>query len=41
VKITGHDEGILCAPTFFGKTVVAAWLIAKRKVNTLVIVHRQ
>lgn len=25
----------------FGKTAVAAWLIAKRKVNTLVLVHRQ
>jgi superfamily II DNA or RNA helicase len=40
-KITGHEEGILCAPTAFGKTAVAAWLIAKRKVNTLVVVHRQ
>ncbi|MBI3679348.1 MAG: DEAD/DEAH box helicase family protein [Acidobacteria bacterium] len=40
-KITCHDEGILCAPTAFGKTAVAAWLIAKRKVNTLVVVHRQ
>jgi len=40
-KITAHDEGILCAPTAFGKTAVAAWLIAKRKVNTLVVVHRQ
>lgn len=40
-KITGHDEGILCAPTAFGKTAVGAWLIAKRKVNTLVVVHRQ
>ena len=40
-KITRHDEGILCAPTAFGKTAVAAWLIAKRKVNTLVMVHRQ
>jgi superfamily II DNA or RNA helicase len=40
-KITGYDEGILCAPTAFGKTAVAAWLIAKRKVNTLVVVHRQ
>jgi superfamily II DNA or RNA helicase len=40
-KITAQDEGILSAPTAFGKTVVAAWLIAKRKVNTLVIVHRQ
>jgi superfamily II DNA or RNA helicase len=40
-RITAHDEGILCAPTAFGKTAVAAWLIAKRKVNTLVVVHRQ
>jgi superfamily II DNA or RNA helicase len=40
-KITQHDEGILCAPTAFGKTAVAAWLIARRKVNTLVMVHRQ
>ena len=35
------DDGILCAPTAFGKTAVAAWLIAKRKVNTLILVHRQ
>ena len=40
-KIIQHDEGILCAPTAFGKTAVAAWLIAQRKVNTLVLVHRQ
>jgi hypothetical protein len=40
-KIMAHDEGVLCAPTAFGKTAVAAWLIAKRKVNTLVVVHRQ
>ena len=39
--IAEHDEGILCAPTAFGKTAVAAWLIATRKVNTLVLVHRQ
>jgi superfamily II DNA or RNA helicase len=36
-----HDEGVLCAPTAFGKTVVAAKLIADRAVNTLVLVHRQ
>jgi superfamily II DNA or RNA helicase len=36
-----HDDGILCATTAFGKTVVAAWLIAARKVNTLVLVHRR
>ncbi len=40
-KISNHDEGILCSPTAFGKTAVAAWLIAKRQVNTLVLVHRQ
>jgi hypothetical protein len=39
--ISVHDDGILCAPTAFGKTAVAAWLIAKRKVNTLILVHRQ
>src|SRR6202047_262512 len=39
--IAEHDEGILCAPTAFGKTAVAAWLIALRKVNTLILVHRQ
>ena len=36
-----YDEGVLCAPTAFGKTVVAAKLIAERGVNTLVLVHRQ
>ena len=36
-----HDDGILSATTAFGKTVVAAWLIAARKVNALVLVHRR
>jgi superfamily II DNA or RNA helicase len=36
-----HDIGVICAPTAFGKTAVGAWLIAHRKVNTLVVVHRQ
>jgi superfamily II DNA or RNA helicase len=40
-KVLCHDEGIICAPTAFGKTVVGAALIAARKVNTLVLVHRQ
>src|SRR6202162_1121883 len=40
-KITEYDDGLICAPTAFGKTAVAAWLIAKRAVNTLVLVHRQ
>jgi len=35
-----HESGVLVAPTAFGKTVVAAWLIGHRKVNTLVLVHR-
>jgi hypothetical protein len=40
-KILKHDDGLICAPTAFGKTAVAAWLIAKRAANTLVLVHRQ
>jgi len=39
--ILAHDDGILCATTAFGKTVIAAWLIAARKANTLVLVHRR
>lgn len=35
-----HDVGVLCAPTAFGKTVAAAAMIARRGVNTLVLVHR-
>jgi superfamily II DNA or RNA helicase/very-short-patch-repair endonuclease len=35
------DIGVLSATTAFGKTVIASWLIAKRKVNTLIIVHRK
>ncbi len=34
-----HDTGVLAASTAFGKTVVAAYLIAKRSVNTLIMVH--
>ena len=36
-----HDDGVRCAPTAFGKTVVAAKLIADRAVTTLILVHRQ
>jgi superfamily II DNA or RNA helicase/very-short-patch-repair endonuclease len=36
-----HDTGVLSATTAFGKTVVACWLIARRRVNTLVLVHRR
>jgi superfamily II DNA or RNA helicase/very-short-patch-repair endonuclease len=36
-----HETGVLAATTAFGKTVIAAWLIARRGVNTLVLVHRR
>ncbi|MFZ4397065.1 MAG: TOTE conflict system archaeo-eukaryotic primase domain-containing protein [Kiritimatiellia bacterium] len=36
--LAAHDLGILAATTAFGKTVIAAWLIAQRGVNTLVLV---
>jgi len=39
--LLAHEDGILSATTAFGKTVVAAWLIAARKTNTLVLVHRR
>ncbi|MGA9854692.1 MAG: DEAD/DEAH box helicase family protein [Gammaproteobacteria bacterium] len=38
--IIKHDTGVLSAPTAFGKTVTAAAIIAKRRVNTLILVHR-
>lgn len=34
-----YENGILSATTAFGKTVVASYLIAERKVNTLILVH--
>ncbi len=36
-----HENGVLSATTAFGKTVIGAGLIGTRKVNTLVLVHRQ
>lgn len=40
-ELRKSDTGILAAGTAFGKTVVAASLIAERKVNTLVLVNRR
>lgn len=40
-ELLKHDTGVLAATTAFGKTVVAASIIAKRKSNTLVLVHRR
>jgi len=36
-----YDTGVLAATTAFGKTVVAAALIAHRSRNTLILVHRR
>ena len=40
-KLLEHDIGTLSATTAFGKTVVALNILAKRQVNTLIIVHRR
>lgn len=37
--LLSYDIGVLSAATAFGKTVVAAYLIGQRKVNTLILVH--
>jgi len=34
-----HETGVLAATTAFGKTVIGSYLISKRKVNTLILVH--
>lgn len=39
--LLAHNNGVLSATTAFGKTVIAAYLIGQRKVNTLVSVHTQ
>jgi superfamily II DNA or RNA helicase len=35
-----HEVGVLFAPTAFGKTVTASAIIARRRVSTLILVHR-
>jgi superfamily II DNA or RNA helicase len=39
--LLANDVGVLSAPPGFGKTVVGARLIAERKTNTLVLIHRK
>lgn len=37
--LLAHDTGVLSAATAFGKTVTAAYAIAQRGINTLILVH--
>ncbi len=37
--LLAHETGVLSAATAFGKTVIAAYLIGQRQVNTLILVH--
>ena len=39
--LLAHETGVLAAATAFGKTVVAASVMAARGTNTLVLVHRR
>lgn len=41
IQILAHDQGVLSAPTAFGKTVVGAYMIERRAVNALILVHRR
>lgn len=38
-RLLAYDQGILSAATAFGKTVVCSYLIAERKVNTLILLE--
>ena len=40
-KMLEYENGVLGAATAFGKTVVGAYMIAERKVNTLILVHNR
>jgi len=39
VSLLAHDNGILSAATAFGKTIVCSYLIAQRRVNTLILLE--
>lgn len=36
-----YENGVLSASTAFGKTVIGAYMLAQRKVNTIILVHRK
>ena len=38
-RLEQFENGVLWAPTAFGKTVIAAYMISQRKVNTLVLLN--
>jgi superfamily II DNA or RNA helicase len=40
-EVLRFDNGVLVAPTGFGKTVIAARVIAERSTNIIVLVHRK
>ena len=40
-NILENDIGVLSAETGFGKTILAAYIIAARNTNTLILVHRE
>ncbi len=40
-KLEQFENGVLCAPTAFGKTVLAAYMVSRRKVNTLVLLENK
>jgi len=40
-NIMEHEIGVLSAPPGFGKTVLAAYIIAQRKKNVLILTHRK
>jgi hypothetical protein len=39
--LLAHDTGVFVGPPGVGKTVVGTYLVAQRKTNTLVLVHRR
>ncbi|NQT96500.1 MAG: DEAD/DEAH box helicase family protein [Candidatus Marinimicrobia bacterium] len=40
-QLLKNDTGVIAASTAFGKTIVAIYMVAERKVNTLILVHRR